>query len=182
MLKYLQEKAGQVYVTPFDLTASPAGISLQIRASDSHDLYEIDLSKNKPLVTYFQKNAEKLDEYRQRELADGVKTFFREAAEIVKSEGDLTDELLKNLQRRVLVNSCIDVMGYHLDAFIGERSYRCLYQQGNRLVFLLPRGTKSFRLRGRTLPIGEQMVKAKYFVEVIDDADETKTEPVPSAP
>lgn len=170
VLKQLEET--QFQFSRFSFAASPAGISVQPHATTATDVFEVDISNRKELMEFFKENADELDAFRRREYDTGLKAFFTEAAVILEDSDRIPDDLVREFQSKVLENAFIDVKGYHLVASLNGKGYHCIYQQGNILYFLLPKGTKHFRLFGRKLSDGNRRVKANYYVQVVESQPE----------
>lgn len=169
VLEHLEEHPGRG--GRFIVTATSAGLAIQPNATDKTDVYEVNIAGRKALQAYFEDHAERLAGYRRREYERGMSEFFEKAGEDLETSSEIRGDVLQRFQRRVLANALIDAKGYHLVASINGQGYHCVFQSGNRLYYLLPKGTKNFRLRGRNLPDGGESVPAKYFVNVAGEGE-----------
>lgn len=164
VLRRLEENP--LYPDQFTVSATDAGLQVRVKTTASTALYEVNIGDRRELLAYFDKNADRLEGYRRREFESGLKTFFEEAGTALEKGEAIPDDLFQQFHNRALANACIDVKGYHLVATLSGKAHYCFYQQGNRLYYLLPKGTRTFRIRGRRLPDGEVRVKANYVVTV----------------
>lgn len=172
VLRQLEET--QFQFSRFSFAASPAGITVQPHATTATDVFEVNVGDRKELMEFFKDHADELDAYRRRQYDTGLKAFFAEAAVILEESDSIPDDLVREFQSKVLENAFIDMKGYHLIASVNGNVYHCIYQDGNRLYYLLPKGTKHFRLRGRRLSDESNRVNANYYVQVVE-SQSTKT-------
>lgn len=59
-------------------------------------------------------------------------------------------------------------LGYNVLASVNRKAYLCVYEDDKSLYFLLPAGTKSFKLKGRKLDDGTTLFTGKYEVNVTE--------------
>ena len=151
----------------YEIVVDGDDFRLRVDSSDTTPLFRVDVKSDKTLRRYLTDHAEQLDKPRERELTAGVKRFFEGAAKSLDGGGQIPSGMRDVLRQRVLSNLLVRSAGYHLVAVIGERAYRCFYEDGEgRLYFALPKSTKKFTLKGRKLADGTRAFPGIYTVEV----------------
>lgn len=144
----------------------PTELRVRVVEYDGLAFFRVDLSQNRALLDFFKDNADELDKPRREKYRRGLKTFFEDAVEVVKSDGPIPDHRLQQFQNQVLANALVGSEGYHLVASVAGTAYLCAFQDGLTLYYLLPKETTSFILRGRTQPNGERLFPGRFVVRV----------------
>lgn len=168
-----------------EFRGTPEGLEIRVFGSPRTEFVAVNLSQDERLWDYVRRHATELDEPRRQEMKDALQKFASDWANARRNNplGVIRDML--QYRNEIGLNATLGGIGYHVQAVVGGRTYRCVYQQDTRLYFLLPQGTDSFVLRGRRIQDREPKFPGTYRVDVVrtedspaakEPADDTSTE------
>ena len=143
------------------------GRSVQVRIQDGVDVdfFAVRIDADPDLRNFYIQHGRELEKDRLRELKAGIGDFVKDWQE--SGAEPMTVQRLMEYRDRIGINTLVNGMGYHLVAIAGEHIYPCVYEDlDGILYFLLPPRTRQFKMEGRKLPDGRQLVPADYTVTV----------------
>jgi hypothetical protein len=167
-----------------DVESTPDGLSVRVFAPSSMRFYQVHIGGNSALKNYYKEHGKSLDKPRLKDLETSATAFYEECLAAASEEGNISSEGLEQFRRNVAVNLMVKGLGYNLLASVKGKAYICVYEDDKSLYFLLPKGTKSFKLKGRELADGTTLFPGKYQVDVTKTkkSDVQKTTPEPDQP
>lgn len=128
-------------------TGTPEGIKVSAVAGPNADLIAVDLSSNKSLASWHQKNSAKLSDQCQKNVARAAKKFIQEWAKAEAARE--TDHSFGHFHDELGLASLTMGLGAEAVAIVGNTMHGCVAEQQGQLFFLLPSGTDRFELQGR---------------------------------
>lgn len=187
-LKYLTEHpirgldSGQLMEHEVEVT--PAGLTIQVFEPPGMRFFRVDIGKHAGLKKFYAENEKSLDKPRLKELEAAATAFIEECIAVADEGGSLSTAGLERFRRQVAINRLIGGLGYHAVAAVDKTAYLCVYEGKGALYFLLPAGTKRFRLKGRKFGDAEPRFPGEFTVDVTDvrKPDEEKTAGEPDPP
>lgn len=146
-----------------ELVGRPEGMLISLSPTSRTRLFRVDPGDSAPLRAYAREHHARLNAPRRRELAAALNDFVPAYLQAEQSSAMIRDAV--GFRNRLALCALVDGLGYHLEAVVGRNVYRCVYEDAHGLYFLLPRETKLFQIRGRTVA-GGRHVPADYTVRL----------------
>ena len=165
------EREPQLLKSPKSMNVEFVGTSdgLEIRVSTvpTTRLFVVDPRTDAMLSRYFVEHTKQWNRARADVLRSASAQFFKEWYAIRQRDPRGIVKDLLRYRNEIGLSALVRAAGFHVEAEIGGRRYRCIYEDDNRqLYFLLPAETKKFTLRGREIAGEQQPFEGSYLVEV----------------
>ncbi|MCH8829617.1 MAG: hypothetical protein IID45_08575 [Planctomycetes bacterium] len=152
------------------------GLEIRVFETKSMAFYRVNIAAEKPLLAYYKKHRKSLQKRRDKTLKSAATKFFKESLKTVEDEqrGSPDYDLFR---RDVAINVHVGGLGFHLVAIVDNTRYPCIYEDDEAIYFLLPKGIKSFQLKGRKFDDGTTPFPGRYTVKVTPANQPSKTTP-----
>ncbi len=162
-----------------------SGLKVVIQKTSVTEVFRVNTGTNPAIREFYNQHKTEILKTQQAEFQPALKKFFKDWETFRKTEAPFDTEAYRN---SVGFNVLGGSLGFCVEAKVGPRGYRCVHQDASGdLYFLLPKKTKTFVLRGRTLPDGATLFPGHFTVHVQgSDASreppaESETENAPAA-
>ena len=132
--------------------AQQKGLEFQLFPGQDHDLYRVDVLKNKTFYEYYSKHSEEFEALRQEILTSATTDFLKQ---MIKREIGLNQNsnLMIEFRDRMILSVLTKSLGFRLCAEVDRKQYPCVWQdKDDRLYFSLPAGTIKFTIRETIIP------------------------------
>jgi hypothetical protein len=135
-------------ILTLEFQGGPAGIDVVIQAGDGSEFYRVDPRQDRHLAKYLDKEKDRFEAVRNRQLAEAVPEFLKAVEKRAESERDRPD--LAEFRNAVGLAAICRGFGLHVQAASGRQAYPCVHEDADGyLYFSLPLGTQEFELTGR---------------------------------
>lgn len=158
------------------LSGSRTALSVEVMPGVETEFYRVNLMRFPAVKQFFVENAAELNRPRARVLNKTLEDFISDVTSgtAINSPENIV-KYRDNLALCVTANS----LGYHVEAVVGKRTFRCVYQDDvNRLYFLLPVGTDSFAIRPREFSEKDRVLPEGFYFKVTSVGKEKKREQI----
>jgi len=158
------------------LEPTQAGLQVEVSPAGGCDLYRVNVLQNKALQQYHLENYGQLEKQRLAQIQDAAGELF---AQIEQAEDVLRGNPANLLQYRdrLILPAGVDALGFRLAAYVESTLYPCIWQdKEDRLYFAVPRGTRRFEIRERTVYGQPLQFPANLKFVVTADSVREKTE------
>lgn len=119
-------------------------LAITIKEGGTAQFYRFPIDRE--LREFSKKNIKAMDARRLAKLKPGLKRFFEKWDVGIRNREHPKEFAFRD---DVGICSCIGGLGYSISATVDGTVYPCVYEDGENLYFLLPRGTTQFSVVGR---------------------------------
>lgn len=144
------------------LTGQKDGLLIELRPGSAALMARINPLREPAFRAAVDAHATALDKARMKDLKSHTVDLF--AAWKTQFSGKKTTIDLQAYRDAVGYAALVTGVGYHLEALVEDKVYRCVYEDADgNLYFLLPKSATAFQLRGRAVG-GSTSLPANYRV------------------
>jgi len=167
VLKHFEEDPEQLLTSMVSthFTAGPEGLIVSVSPGNDTEFFRFEIDAE--LRKWVADNSAALTDSRDKPFARALKDFFTGWEVAIRNESTIED--FQAFRDSVGLTACVEGLGYNLSAQVGDTLYPCVYEDANDVYFLLPTGTKKFKVTGRQSNGAASLFAGGYDVTVIAD-------------
>ena len=137
-----------------EISPSDEGLRVELSPGSKTRFYQVSISSHPGLKHYYDQNINQIASVHEAILAELAEVFIDDWKAAIDNGEDIELETMIAHRDGLALTALSGPLGLQLQAVVGEQHFRCVYEKGDYLYFLLSKSVTEFTIEGRRLPDG----------------------------